>query len=424
MATNEYDWGDLSAPPQLMDHSLAKHSILKEYLIRYVKALTSTPGQTLFKLDIVDGFSGGGLYQCQNGDLSAGSPVISIEAVNEAIAEINTLRNNKIIATGDRIFIDKDKSAIDMLKAVLLHRNHDLNNPHQQIHFLTGEFKSYLPQILESLKMSKNKVIFILDQYGFSQATSTEINMIFSALQNRAEVLITISADKLISYLSKSPAIKSAIKNANLQDVITDTVIEEFRDAPQHLRKHSRVIIQYLIGQKIFQDSGAQWNNCLFIRSHESDRAYLFMHLSNNIRARDEMNKVLWTHQNNLVHDAGAGIRMFEYVPVKEVQLGLEFNFTSDDKSTVHETLVEQLRYYLTNLKQAISFEQLQKELVNTSTPAGTVHFQDALFQILTENEITIKTKKNGSRRVANTIHKEDVISISTQKQYVFNFRT
>lgn len=423
MATNEYAWGDLSAPPQLRDHSLAKHSILKEYLTRYVKALTTTPGQTLFKLDIVDGFSGGGLYKSPTGEFSIGSPIISIEAVNEAIAEINTTRKNKIIATGDRIFIDKDKLAIDMLKAVLRHRNHDINNPNQQIHFLTGEFKFYLTRILENLKTSKNKVIFILDQYGYSQATSKEINSIFTTLKNRAEVLITISTDKLISYLSDNPAIKSAIINANLQDVITDTVIEEFRDAPQHLRKHTRVVIQYLVGQKIFQESGAQWNNCLFIRSNESDRAYLFMHLSNNIRARDEMNKVLWAHQNNLVHDAGAGIRMFEYVPIKEIQLGLEFNYTSDDRSTVHETLVEQLRHYLTDLKQAISFEQLQKDLVNTSTPAGTVHFQDALFQILTENDITIKTKKDGTRRVANTIHKEDVISISAQKQYVFNFK-
>lgn len=423
MATNEYAWGDLNSPPQLRDHSLAKHSILKEYLIRYVKALTSTPGQTLFKLDIVDGFSGGGLYKAPDGEITTGSPVISIEAINEAVAEVNTLRKNKITPTGERIFIDKDKCAVEMLRAVLRHRNHDLNNPSQPIHFLTGEFKSYLPRILESLKTSKNKVIFILDQYGYSQATSKEINSIFATLQNRAEVLITISTDKLISYLSDNPAIKSAIKNANLQDVITDTVIEEFRDAPLHLRKHTRVVIQYLVGQKIFQDSGAQWNNCLFIRSNESDRAYLFMHLSNNIRARDEMNKVLWAHQNNLVHDAGAGIRMFEYVPIKEIQLGLEFNYTSDDRSTVHETLIEQLRHYLTDLKQAISFEQLQKDLVNTSTPAGTVHFQDALFQILTENDITIKTKKDGTRRVANTIHKEDIISVSAQKQYVFNFK-
>lgn len=260
MPKKEYEWEDGSI---IEDHSLAKHEALKEYLIRFVKALSPNPMQETLKLDIVDGFSGGGIYNTSSGDLHLGSPLIILESLNEAEAICTAHRKDmqkvsSFRVIGDKYFIDSCKFAIQSL-------NRTLNNygyrPRigQDIHVIQNTFNDALPALLKKLKHKKCKTIFLLDQYGYKDATLAHIQKIFSTLGNRAEVILTLSTDNIISYISQDPRYKTAIKNAGIDHIITDEVIEQFINAPGVNKKLERIAIQYTIASAYHKESGATW---------------------------------------------------------------------------------------------------------------------------------------------------------------------
>lgn len=86
MKTDGYSW---SNGAELDDHSRRKHKILREYFHQYLNVRCQLPQQSKFRLAIVDGFSGGGRYQCG----SAGSPIIFIEELDRTLEVINLRRS-------------------------------------------------------------------------------------------------------------------------------------------------------------------------------------------------------------------------------------------------------------------------------------------------------------------------------------------
>jgi three-Cys-motif partner protein len=56
----KYDWRD--GPATLGPHSLAKHTILREYVEQYVYILTRNGTLPNLSVMLVDGFAGGGEY--------------------------------------------------------------------------------------------------------------------------------------------------------------------------------------------------------------------------------------------------------------------------------------------------------------------------------------------------------------------------
>ena len=65
-----------SSPPQLEDHSRGKLDVLRKYLRLYFDTLSSDPRRSEFKLDLIDGFAGGGTFL--DGDtIVSGTPLIN-----------------------------------------------------------------------------------------------------------------------------------------------------------------------------------------------------------------------------------------------------------------------------------------------------------------------------------------------------------
>lgn len=56
-----FEWIVGESPPKILAHSKVKHSLIVDYLKRYIRTLTADPRQDVFRLTLVDGFSGGGL---------------------------------------------------------------------------------------------------------------------------------------------------------------------------------------------------------------------------------------------------------------------------------------------------------------------------------------------------------------------------
>ena len=78
----QFDWSSWrSKLPPLKAHSIAKLEVLRSYIEDYIVILcTGNPGQDRFRLTVVDGFAGGGIYEGQK----VGSPFVLLEAVKVA----------------------------------------------------------------------------------------------------------------------------------------------------------------------------------------------------------------------------------------------------------------------------------------------------------------------------------------------------
>jgi three-Cys-motif partner protein len=138
MAKKHYDWNP-NLPADIEQHSVVKHEILKTYLVNYVLTLIS-PFQDEFKLTLVDGFSGGGVYRHKDTkELIYGSPIIMLEAIQEAYFKINKNRKKPIILNIHYFFVDQNKSACDCLTYVLNEKGYG-NLIDKSIYILTDSF--------------------------------------------------------------------------------------------------------------------------------------------------------------------------------------------------------------------------------------------------------------------------------------------
>ena len=171
MPKKEYEWEEGSI---IEDHSLAKHDALREYLIRFVNALSPNPLQERLNLDVVDGFAGGGIYKTREGKDHLGSPLLILRSLEEAEVLCNEKRKNiqkvsRFQVTGNKYFIDNSPAAIQSLHKVLTYHEYQ-NRIGKDIHIINKSFEDALPVILNDLQKSRKKVIFLLDQYMDSKA--------------------------------------------------------------------------------------------------------------------------------------------------------------------------------------------------------------------------------------------------------------
>ena len=106
MPRKEYDWS--RGPAELAPHSLAKHTILREYIERYIQILTRNGTLPNLRVSLIDGFAGGGEYviRGQGGKIHEGSPLILINAVRTAVARIDAERKKPIAVDAEYIFVE------------------------------------------------------------------------------------------------------------------------------------------------------------------------------------------------------------------------------------------------------------------------------------------------------------------------------
>src|SRR3546814_9199190 len=142
MAEKPYEWADGAT---LEDHSRRKHKILREYFSEYLTVRCRLPQQERFRLAIVDGFAGGGRYQC--GD--AGSPLIFVEELKQAIETVNVQRAAQGLGLIEiecfMILNDHNRDAIEALQAKLAPLQTEIvqnvSKLHLRIAYLTDAFE-------------------------------------------------------------------------------------------------------------------------------------------------------------------------------------------------------------------------------------------------------------------------------------------
>jgi len=125
LAKKEYDWRIGDEPPKIGIHSLAKHRVYEEYVTHYIQVLNTNPRIPEFRLTLIDGFAGGGVYRDPlNNSHYPGSPLRLIKATEAATAAVNVKRQQESIRApftlqAEYFFIEKKKSNYEYLSRYL-----------------------------------------------------------------------------------------------------------------------------------------------------------------------------------------------------------------------------------------------------------------------------------------------------------------
>jgi three-Cys-motif partner protein len=409
-----YDWRD--GPAELDSHSLTKHEVLVGYIIRYIERRTvNSRAMERFRLTLIDGFCGGGLYKLrETGETVLGSPLRILKAVEEAAFLINLDRPKKVELDVQYVFIDKDKHAVDHLSRTLQSKGYG-QQIGQTIHLVCDEFgsaaSSAIAQVARHTPQAR-RAIFFLDQYGYAEVPAPLIRQIFTSLPHSEVVLTfhvssfaTYTNDEFTDHVSRALAIDigAALGGQSIEDI-------KANDADW------RRFIQGALYQALVSRCGANFFTPFFIRGEGSGHGeYWLVHLSQHHRAQDVMKQVHWSFQNHFVHYGGAGLDM-----LAPHTMGFRQEFTGGfqfDDVALHESkkaLIQQLAVNIAARPGPVRIGELFASTCNTS-PATAGMYHDALAELVGEREITVTSEDGRPRRRARYMCDGDLIQRPAQ---------
>ena len=213
----DFKWHPDDPPPEIEPHSKAKLRVLQSYLCAYFDRLNVNPNREEFKLDLVDGFAGGGTFLDGDAVLS-GTPLIMVEEAASASERLNRNRLRPLNIDCKFYFVDKEAAHTDHLRKVLRERGHEVND--ERLVVRTGRFEDEVEGIIHSIRLRQpraGRAIFLLDQTGFSQVELALVSRIFNELP-AAEVILTFAADALVNHLASTPEIAKAVAPLQLTE--------------------------------------------------------------------------------------------------------------------------------------------------------------------------------------------------------------
>lgn len=409
MAKRHYDWSN--GPAELEPHSLTKHQVLVDYLIRYFhQRLLNARGRDRIRITLVDGFCGGGLYHLEGtGELVDGSPIRILQAVEEASLKINEGRPKQILFDVQFIFIDKDRKALSHLRDVLKERGYE-QEIGKTIHILHADFSSAVDEVLARVARHTPRsgtVLFFLDQYGYTEVPASLIQQIFASARD-AEVVLTFHVSSFATYTNDELARKiSSTLRVDIFKHLGGRSIEDIKRDEADWRR----FIQAALYEALVDGCGAEFFTPFFIRGAGAGHGeYWLVHLSQHHRAQDVMKEVHWQHSNHFIHYGGAGLNMLAPQTMGFLQ---EFDggFKFDDvaRSRSDKELVSQLARRIFDQSVPKSFSRLFAETCNGS-PATAAMYKDALATLITEGDVTVRSKDGTPRYRARYMSDTDIV--------------
>lgn len=405
-----YDW---SGGAELDEHTKKKHSILKRYLREYLITRCQIPQQEKFRLTIVDGFSGAGLYKCG----SYGSPLIFVDVLNNTANEINLNRINKgmrpIQIECLLILNDFDSSAVEMLRSnispLLAAVKDDGQSTFFETEFYNERFEDAYPKIKKRLLSAKcSNVFFNLDQCGYSHVNSETIRDIISSWRS-PEILLTFMISSLLTYLSQDenksgvslePEIKKKIYS--LQEESNQTILKQ-----EWLGEAEKIIYE------LFKNCSTYVSP--FSINNPSGWRYWLMHFSNSYRARQVYNDLLHQDNSSQAHYGRSGLHMLSYDSKEEGQLYL---FDSNSRQSAKESLYDDIPRFVAESGDTLLMQDFY-EAAYSETPA---HSDDIHEMIIENPDLEVITETGGFRRQSNTIKSSDTLKLKSQKSMFFMF--
>jgi three-Cys-motif partner protein len=421
-----YEWSLTEDYPVIKQHSIAKHDILHAYLVAYIQTLVSHPSQEEFRLTLIDGFAGGGVYRHVDDNREIqGSPFRMLKAVEEAGFLVNRERRKRVTFHLDYFFIEENRGAFEVLNRELERRDYG-HLMGQHIYPLHSCFQDQAAPIIEFVKRKSHKAaraIFLLDQYGYSDVPAQLIRDIITELPG-SEIILTFAVDALLNFVSDTPTTQKLLEKIGVPEVLRGRRIEDIKSS----ERDWRLFIQSCLYKDIVEACGARFYTLFFIRSSRGHGDYWLIHLSQRPRARDVMTRIHWEKNNHFIHYGGAGLDMFQalgYLPEKDGsytgQTTLDemgFCFDEPAKEVSIDTLTEQIPRLIYPDPEGMTFAELFTATCNSS-PASSRIYRQALERLLQLKDIEV-ISHNGERRKSSNIHDTDRIQAPRQTRILF----
>lgn len=406
MAEKPYEWADGAT---LEDHSRRKHKILREYFSEYLTVRCRLPQQERFRLAIVDGFAGGGRYQCG----TAGSPVIFVEELKLAIETVNVQRAAQGMGLIEieclLILNDHNRDAIETLKANIAPLQAEIaeNVPklHLRIAYLTEAFEAIYPQMKALLDQGRYRnVLFNLDQCGHSHVQRQTLLDIMRSYHS-VEIFYTFAIEALVSFLQKSDPIQLA---AQLRPFDIDSTnlgaLNGAMSKSNWLGAAERLVFETF-------RTCAPFVSPFSINNPDGWR-YWLIHFGNFYRARQVYNNVLHENSSAQAHFGRSGLDMLSYDPSHED--GSLYLFDLSGREAAKTQLLTDIPKLISESGDVIGVGDFYESIYNT-TPA---HTDDVHSAIIENPDVEVITPAGGERRKANTIAIGDMLKLKPQTSF------
>lgn len=406
MVGKRYEWADGA---KLEEHSERKHKILREYVFDYLSVRCKLPQQERFRLAIVDGFSGGGRYQCG----TPGSPLIFIEELKHAVDAVNTHRAVQGLGAIEveclLIFNDASRDAIELLKTHVGPMQADIVQTcpklHLRVEYLNEFFEAAYPTIKMLLEQGRYKsVLFNLDQCGDSHVERDTLLDIMRSYP-AAEIFYTFMISSLLAFLQKNQPEQLRVRLAHLG--LTSANI----DALNGLMSNNDWLGT---AEKIVFDT---FRLCApyvspFSINNPGGWRYWLIHFANAYRARQVYNNILHDNASLQAHFGRSGLDMLSYDPRHDE--GILYLFDESGRASAKNQLLGDIPRLVTEAGDAMSVIDFYGSIYNI-TPA---HADDVHVAIIDNPDLEVITPAGGERRKANTIAVNDVIKVKTQRSF------
>ena len=291
----QFRWHPDDPPPQVEAHSKAKLEVLRNYIRAYFDRLNVNPSQEKFRLDLVDGFAGGGTFR-DGGDVLSGTPLIMLEETVAVRERLNRLRIKPLHVDCRYYFVDVEVAHTDHLRKTLSERGYQVDDG--DIVVRNSPFQDVAGDIVAEIRRRQPRAgrsIFLLDQTGFSRI---ELSLVAGILRElpKTEVILTFAADSLINHLSVTPSLIKAVAPLELTEAKIQELIR-YRDDDS-----GRALVQRTLRDHIREITDVPFDTPFFIRPIGSRRALWFLHLSKHPTARDVMIQLHWELSNTFEH--------------------------------------------------------------------------------------------------------------------------
>jgi three-Cys-motif partner protein len=418
MSDDKYFWKVGSPPPLIGRHSQTKHSIVEEYVRRYVLTLMAPAHIPELHLSIIDGFCGGGCYQTEDGGIADGSPLLVMRAIREARMHLNQERRIPRNINVEYSFVDILPDTTKHLQYWLdAKRQENAIDPvdHSKTEVITKDFLQSLPYLVQKVQQRKmgEHALFVLDQYSYKNIPLPEIAGILRTLKG-AEVIMTFNVDNLTTYLSDRAANRKPLEKIGL-DTYVPWVDLKLIKATQ--KQEWRRTLQRCLAHGIKCETGAKFMTLFFVKPHGLNSwGYWLIHLSNQYRAHAVMKKLHWEHATEFGHELEPGIFVLGYNANKDVdytgQQTMVFGETSIDACI--NGVREHFGQTLFQLNKPIRLSDLFQDCVTNSTAAEN-HLMESTRQLHSSKNVIISSKDGTVRRNNKNYSLSDIIEPSKQ---------
>lgn len=401
-----FRWHPDQPPPLIEAHSEAKLAVLRSYLCAYFDRLNVSPHRENFKLDLVDGFAGGGTFLDASGNTIVGTPLIMLEELKAANDRLNRKRVKRLNFDCKCYFVDIEKAHTDHLQKVLDERGYSVDG--DKIVVRNGRFEEEIDSILKEIQRRQPRVgraIFLLDQTGFSQVELNLVARIFGELP-AAEVILTFAADALINHLAETPAMIKMTAPTGLEARIHDLIQQ--RDS-----KGGRALVQRTLRDHIRTMTGATYDTPFFIRPQQSRRALWFLHLSRHPTARDVMMQVHWNVQNTFEHYGPGDFGMLGWDTFNSGTLPV-LNFKELEITQMRQSLLDSMPAELFSLvsEKPVTVCTMRHLFANR-TAARFLDLDEVVLDLFQEKEFDIMTPDGKVRsRKLRRLRPTDLIAL------------